>query len=150
MFYCQSFSHSVEFLVASPLASLQIFGCGVRNIKNIRLSHEKKALVSKLPSFDINLYVCDLPSEVLFDTSIAAVVDCHSSSFKSTKSFVPQSLCNIISTLFLFSINDLSITYSLIHSCADDSKQKVYLVKGTALEHQTSDLSQIKNSGNQN
>src|SRR6201990_1715513 len=80
-----------------------------------------KALISKLPSFEIYPSLCDLLSNFLSGRSIAAVVDGNRSSFKSINSGVPQG--SVLSpTLFLLFINDLlSITPSPIHSYADAS-----------------------------
>jgi len=48
-----------------------------------------KALISNLPSFGIYPSICGLLSYFLSGHSIAAVVDCHRSSFKSINSGVP-------------------------------------------------------------
>src|SRR6201990_2271818 len=121
------------------------------------------ALISKLPSFGIYLFLCDLLTNFLSGRSIAAVVDGHRSSHKSINSGVPQ--VSVLSpTLILIFINDLlSITSSPIHSYADDStlhysfqyerrptQQQLIDSKRIALEQLTSDLSRISNWGREN
>src|SRR6201990_502230 len=80
-----------------------------------------KALISKLPSFEIYPSLCELLSDFLSGRSIAAVVDGNRSSFKSINSGVPQG--SVLSpTLFLLFINDLlSVISSPIYSYDDDS-----------------------------
>src|ERR1700755_2540123 len=122
-----------------------------------------KALISKLPSFGIYFFLCDLLINFLSGRSIAAVVDGHRSFFKSINSGVPQG--SVLSpTLFLLFINDLlSITSSPIHSYADDtilhysfhferrsSQQQLIEARRVALEQLTFDLSRISNWGREN
>ncbi|KAL7633754.1 UNVERIFIED_CONTAM: hypothetical protein RMT77_015708 [Armadillidium vulgare] len=121
-----------------------------------------KALISKHNSFGIYPSLCDLLTNFLSGRSIATVVDSHRSSFKSINSGVPQG--SVLSpALFLFSINDLSITLSPIHSYADDStlhyslqfekrltQQQLIDSRRVALEQLTFDLSLISNWGREN
>ncbi|KAL7643877.1 UNVERIFIED_CONTAM: hypothetical protein RMT77_005883 [Armadillidium vulgare] len=117
-----------------------------------------KALISKFP-----LSESILLSNFLSGRSIAAVVDGHSSSYKSINSGVPQG--SVLSpTLFQIFINDLlSITSSPIHSHADDStlhyyfqferlpsQQQLINSRRVALEQLTSDLSLISNWSREN
>ncbi len=116
-------------------------------------------MLSKLPSYGFYPALCSFLSSFLSGRSIAAVVDDHSSTSKPNNSGVPQG--SILSpTLFLLFINDLSLTKSPIHSCADDTAlhyftsfdrhpnlQELQMSRNDVVERLTSDLSIISDWG---
>ncbi len=73
-----------------------------------------------MPSYGFYSSLCCFISSLLSDRFISAVVDGHYSSPKPINSGVPQGSVRS-PTLFLFFINDLSVTNCFIHSYADDS-----------------------------
>ncbi len=78
------------------------------------------SLLSKLSSFGFYPSLCSFISSFLSSCSISAVVDGHYSSLKPINSGVQQGFV-ISPTLFLSSINDLSISNCPIHSYGDNS-----------------------------
>ncbi|CAK1586323.1 unnamed protein product [Parnassius mnemosyne] len=79
-----------------------------------------KALLSKLPSYELPEKLCNWITSFLADRSIKVVVDGACSDYKPINAGVPHTGCVLSLSLFLLYINDILQT-SNIHCYADDS-----------------------------